>query len=175
MINNHKLYIIVAADQNLGIGKNGDMPWHLSEDLKHFRKITTKAKDSNKRNIVVMGRTTWESIPEAHRPLKGRKNVVLTRNPNLVLEDANVSGSLDHAFELADEAIESIFMIGGGKIYDEIIEHPDLDGIYLTHIHEKYEADTHFPIIPERFSKKTILGSGEEGGVKYDFCFYEKG
>lgn len=173
MINSHKLYIIVAADQNLGIGKSGKMPWDLPGDLKHFQKITTETRDPSKQNMVIMGRTTWESIPENHRPLMGRENVVLTRNPDLILEEAEVAGSLDLAFDLADESIETVFIMGGGKLYAEVIDYPALDGIYLTHIHKIYDCDTYFPVIPERFSKKTHLGSGEDHGIKYDFVLYE--
>lgn len=174
MINDHKIYIIVATDQKLGIGKGGKMPWHLKNELKYFQEITGKTKDLDKQNMVLMGRTTWESIPSAHRPLPNRKNVVLTRNPKYEAEGAEVQYSLDDALNLADERIESIFVIGGGKVFEEMLDSPLLDGIYLTHIHKEFECDTFFPILPERFSEPENLGDCDENGIQYNYLFYPR-
>ena len=75
--------LIVAMDSQNGIGKNGQLPWHLPADLKHFKEITCTVRDPKKQNVVLMGRKTWDSIPEKFRPLPGRINVVLTRHPDL--------------------------------------------------------------------------------------------
>lgn len=173
MINQHKIYLILAADQKLGIGKDGQLPWHFSKELKYFQEATSKTKDPNKQNIVLMGRTTWESIPENHRPLKGRKNIVLTRNLSFQAENVDVFHSLDDALESADDSIENIYIIGGGKVFAEMMERKDLDGIYLTRIHETYDCDTYFEFLPEGY-EKTEIGSDEEKGVKFDYLLFEK-
>ena len=171
---NHKLYIIVAVDEEMGIGKNGEMPWHLSEEIKYFQKVTTHTDDPNKENMVIMGRTTWESIPEKFRPLKDRRNAVLTRNPEYKAEGAEVFHSLDEAMESPDEGIESIFVIGGGKVYAEAIRHKKLDGIYLTKIHQIFDCDTFFPEIPDAFGEPVSLGGVEEDNIKYEYLFYTR-
>ena len=169
-----EIYLIAAADLNNGIGINGVMPWDLKEDMKHFQKITRDTQDFEKQNMVIMGRTTWESIPEAHRPLKGRKNVVLTRSADYPINGAILAHSLDEAIEMADEGIESIFIIGGANVYAQAITREDVTGVYLTRIQKEYECDAFFPEIPERFSQKTILSSGEEDGIKFDFELHSK-
>ena len=82
-----KFDLIVAADQNLGIGLNGDLPWKLKGDLKYFRNLTIQTQDRNKINAVIMGRTTWESIPDKFRPLPNRLNIILSNSlkPNAVI------------------------------------------------------------------------------------------
>lgn len=174
MINHHPLYIIVATDHNLGIGKNGKMPWGFQKEMKHFREVTMATQNPAKQNMVLMGRTTWESIPEAHRPLKNRKNVVLTRTPDFHAEGAETALSLDKALQRADESIESIFIIGGGKVYAEALTLASLDGIYLTRIDKIYECDTYFPVIPEVFSDKEKLGGDSEDGVDFEYLLYRR-
>lgn len=176
MINNHNLYIIVAADQKLGIGKDGKMPWHLKNDLKYFQDVTTKTQDPEKQNMVLMGRTTWESIPEKYRPLPDRKNVVLTRDSKYEAEGADIYHSMEEALHAADDNIENIFIIGGGKVFSEIMTFPQLDGIYLTQIHETFDCDTFFPVIPERFGEGENLGndSDQEEGVEYNYLLYSR-
>jgi dihydrofolate reductase len=74
---------VVAATETWGIGKNGTLPWTLKKDMQYFKRVTTQTQCSTKRNAVVMGRKTWQSIPPAFRPLRNRINVVISRNPNL--------------------------------------------------------------------------------------------
>ncbi len=174
MINNHNLYIIVATDQELGIGKDGKMPWHLKNELKYFQEVTSKTEDPEKQNMVLMGRTTWESIPKDHRPLNGRKNVVLTRNQEFEADGAEIAYSLDEALDKADSSIENIFIIGGGKVFNEVMSLPMLDGIYLTHIHDIFECDTYFPVIPERFGEPVNMGGSEDDETKYNYLFYSR-
>ncbi len=174
MINNHNLYIIVAVDEEMGIGKDGKMPWNFKSELKYFQDVTSKTEDPEKQNMVVMGRTTWESIPKKYRPLKGRKNVVLTRNPEYSAEGADVHHSLDDAVQSADENIENIFVIGGGKVYAEAINHKKLEGIYLTKIHHTFDCDTFFPEIPDAFGEPVSLGGVEEDEIKYNYLFYKR-
>lgn len=122
----HRTYqVVVAATQDMGIGKDGKLPWRLPGDLKFFKDITTNTSDLNKRNAVMMGRKTWESIPPKFRPLPGRLNVVLTRSENSdVAADAEnvvLCGSVLSALKMLAEppyssSIEKVFLIGGGQI-----------------------------------------------------------
>lgn len=169
---NHKIYIIVAAEENFGIGKNGVMPWNFKNELKHFQDVTTKTGNPDKQNMVIMGRTTWESIPEKHRPLKNRRNVVLTRNADFNLNGAKVFNSLDEAINSADDTIENIFIIGGASVYRQAIEDSRLDGIYITKINKSYDCDTFFPQIPSNFNEPVTLGGAEEDDVNYEYLFY---
>lgn len=170
----HKIYIIAAVDKNFGIGKNRTLPWNFKKDLKHFYKITTHTSDPNKKNMLIMGSTTWESIPERFRPFSKRKNTVLAFDPNFKAEGAEVFASMDEAIDSAGDDVENIFFIGGGSVYRQSIEHTKLTGVYLTHIDKEYDCDTFFPQIPERFSNITPLGEDEEDGVKFKFKLYEK-
>ncbi|MFH0820759.1 MAG: dihydrofolate reductase [Candidatus Peregrinibacteria bacterium] len=167
----HPIYLIAAVDNKFGIGKNGKIPWAIRQDLDFFRKITTKTDSATRENLVIMGHSTWDSLPAAHRPLPGRRNIVLSRK-DLKLPGAKVYHSLKDAFESADELIESVFVIGGGKVFAEAIRAKNLKGIYLTHVQGDFKCDTPFPKIPRSF-KPTSLGRGEEKGVKFEFIFYK--
>lgn len=116
--------IVLAVSRNWGLGVNGDLPWHLPLDLKHFTKVTTETRSSSKRNAVVMGRKSWDALPKKYRPLKRRFNVVLSRTSKQVDDDSGstvVCESVHSALTLlatpqyASE-IETVFIIGGGQI-----------------------------------------------------------
>jgi dihydrofolate reductase len=173
-----KIYVIVATEKNLGIGKNGKIPWDLKKDMQHFKKITTATKDPNKQNACAMGNITWESLPGSSRPLPQRKNLVLARDINYKpdREGIPVRNSIEDGIKALkeDESVETIFMIGGASIYRQSVEMPELEGIYLTKIENSYDCDTFFPQIPERFNKETLLGEDEENGIKIRFYLYEK-
>lgn len=169
---NHKIYIIAAVDQQNGIGRNKTLPWDFKKDLKHFYKITTTTKNPEKQNMLIMGSTTWESIPPKYRPFNKRKNVVLAFDKNYEAKGAQIAGSIDEALKLADKNIEDIFFIGGGMVYQESSKHPELTGIYLTRIQKTYDCDTFFPEIPKRFSKTKKLGKDEEQGIKFEYLLY---
>lgn len=116
--------VVVAATKEMGIGKDGKLPWKLPSDLKFFKDVTLRTSDSEKKNAVIMGRKTWESIPLKHRPLPGRLNVVLTRSRGFNvggLDNVVTCGSMDSALELLgmrpyDLSVERVFVIGGGEI-----------------------------------------------------------
>lgn len=165
--------IIVAADLNNGIGKNGKIPWHLPTDLKYFSKIT---RGSGK-NAVIMGRTTWESLPSAHRPLKDRINIVLTRNADLELPiNVEKAQSLDKALEIAEKhTTDEIFVIGGAQVYAETINHPNCEKIYLTRVFKKFDCDAFFSKINESiFKKNSSSGIQKENGISFEFRIYSK-
>ena len=168
----HPIYMIVAVDEHLGIGKAGHLPWKLRKEYKYFRDTTRKTEDSNKQNMVIMGHRTWDSLEPEFRPLPNRRNVVLTRHADLAVDGAEVCNSLDKAIALADEKTEKIFVLGGGQIFKEFINDPRLTGIYLTKVHQTFDCDTFFPEIPATFGQPKKIGSDEENGISYDFLFY---
>jgi dihydrofolate reductase len=138
--------VIVAADQLGGIGRNGDLPWHLPGDLSYFRQLTT----GQGANAVIMGRKTWESIPARFRPLKNRLNVVLSRSkPDLPAEvwlADSLAGALRRlAAGETEPALEHIFVIGGGTVYLEALQHPSCSRVFLTRVEGTFDCDTFLP------------------------------
>jgi dihydrofolate reductase len=128
-----KLSLIVAMAENRVIGRNNQMPWHLSADLKHFKQITLG-------HPVIMGRLTHEAIG---RPLPGRTNIVISRNPAYQAENCLVMESLASAMDAGCNLSEEVFVIGGGALYAETL--PIADLLYLTQLHQAFEGDTFFP------------------------------
>lgn len=173
-IDNHKIYMIVAADEKNGIGKSGRIPWHFKKEMQYFAKITTATTDQTKKNIVLMGRTTWESLPVKYKPLPNRRNLVLTHQKDYRAQGAEVVDSLDKALILADAGTQDIFIIGGGKVFAEAINHPKLDGIYFTLVHKIYDCDTFFPKTPATFNKIKKEGDDTENGVSFSYFIYSK-
>ncbi|KAJ4716557.1 Bifunctional dihydrofolate reductase-thymidylate synthase [Melia azedarach] len=147
--------VVVAATRDMGIGKDGKLPWRLPSDLKFFKEITQTSSDSGKKNAVIMGRKTWESIPLLHRPLPGRLNVVLTRSGSFDIataENVVICGSISSALELLAASpyclsIEKVFVIGGGQILREALNAPECDAIHITEIDTSIECDTFIPSI----------------------------
>ena len=127
-----KISLIVAAATNNVIGRDGALPWHLSEDLKRFKRLTTG-------KTIIMGRLTHESIGKA---LPDRRNIVVSRRAGLDIDGCEVMATLDDALMLAAGA-EEIMVIGGGNIYEQIL--PQADRIYMTRIHASPDGDTFFP------------------------------
>jgi len=128
--------LIVAASTNNVIGAQGELPWHLSGDLKRFKAITMGKP-------IVMGRLTYESIG---RSLPGRQNIVITRQVDYAAEGCDVVQSVDAAIEAAGNA-EEIMIIGGSRIYLEFL--PRADRIYLTRVQAEVEGDTFLPELPQ--------------------------
>ncbi len=125
--------LMVAHDPNGVMGVNNDLPWHIPEDLKYFKE-TTMGK------AMVMGRKTYESIG---RPLPGRLNIVITRNPDYQAEGVTVVQTLDEAIQIARDYAEEVMIIGGAEIFKLSLN--VADRLYITEVHEEYEGDTFFP------------------------------
>lgn len=125
------LVIIVAHDPNLVIGNEGGLPWHYSDDLKYFKKVTMG-------HPMLMGRGVFEELDE--KPLPGRENVVLSRTRNY--EYVPTFSSVEEALEYL-EGEELVFVIGGGEVYRKLL--PQTDKLFVTEIRQSYEGDTYFP------------------------------
>lgn len=147
MLHGKKITLIAAMARNLAIGLNGEMPWHLPGELKHFKE-TTMGKP------IVMGRKTWESIG---RPLPGRQNIMITRNSSYQVPGCEVAGSLDAAIRIANG--EEVMIIGGGQLYQQSL--PVADRMILTLVACEPEADTWFPEWPEGEWQKVHVRSEE--------------
>jgi dihydrofolate reductase len=167
------IYLIAAADSRNGIGIKGKLPWKLKKDMHFFQKKTIKTEDANRLNMVVMGRTTWESLPAEHRPLPARKNVVLTREKEYKAPGAKVVNSIEDAIKEADDRIESIYVVGGAKVYEQFMKRKELTGVYLTKIDKEFRCDAFFPKIPSSF-KLVKSKESEESGLKFRFQYFER-
>ena len=128
--------MIAAAAENNALGKDNDLVWHLPDDFKRFKKLTTG-------HHIIMGRKTFESFP---KPLPNRTHIIITRNKDYKAEGAIVVHSLEQALEISKKSPE-IFIIGGGEIYKLAL--PEADKIELTRVHGSFEADAFFPEIDE--------------------------
>ncbi|KAL3634298.1 Bifunctional dihydrofolate reductase-thymidylate synthase 1 [Castilleja foliolosa] len=178
----HRTYqVVVASTSDMGIGKDGKLPWRLPGDLKFFKEITTTTLDPNKKNAVMMGRKTWESIPRQFRPLPGRLNVILTRSGSSnVCETDNVvfCGSMHSALKLLAEppysfSIEMVFLIGGGQILRKALNAPECDAIHITEIKTCIDCDTFIPAIDVSLYQPWYSSSPvEENGIQYCFTTY---
>lgn len=147
------LSLIAAVARNGTIGHDNQLLWQLPEDLQHFRRATMGCP-------VIMGRRTWDSLPPRFRPLPGRLNIVLTRDPHWQAAGARRAASLDDALAQAGP-VERVFVIGGGALYALAL--PVADELVLTELDRDYEGDTRFPDWPrqdfELLSRETVPGS----------------
>ncbi len=143
---------IIAAIQlkDNGLGYNNGLLYQLPEDMKHFR-------DTTSGHVVIMGRKTWESIPEKFRPLPNRENIVITRQSDYMAHGAKVASSLEEAIDVArsNSSDKEIFIIGGSEIYTQAL--PLADRLYLTLIDGDKSADVFFPEYKDIFTNEKIL------------------
>lgn len=136
-----KVSLIVATGENLEIGKNNDLLWHLPKDMRFFTQTT-------KGHHVIMGRRNWDSIPLKYRPLSDRQNIVVSRKKDLMLDGALLVNSISEGIELARKNGETeAFIIGGGQIYRKALEEDLIDIMYITKVHASFDADTFFPSV----------------------------
>ncbi len=157
---------ILAMSKNRVIGKDNQIPWHLSGDLKYFKKTTLN-------HHIIMGRKTFLSIG---KPLPKRTNIVLTRNPYFVASNVLVASSVQQALELAEDNGENeVFIIGGGEIYLQSM--PFWDRVYLTLVEAEVEGDVFFPEIDDK-EWKLVSEEKHRADVKndydYSFLIYER-
>ncbi|XP_068642405.1 bifunctional dihydrofolate reductase-thymidylate synthase-like isoform X2 [Aristolochia californica] len=173
--------VVVAATKSMGIGKEGKLPWRLPSDMKFFKEVTLTTSDPVKKNAVIMGRKTWESIPLEHRPLAGRLNVVLTRSGSFDIataENVVISGSMSSALQLLAASpyclsIERVFVIGGGQILREALNAPGCDAIHITEIETNIECDTFIPFINVSVYQPWYTSFPlVENSIRYSFATY---
>lgn len=151
--------IVAAIDQERGIGRAGGIAWRLKADLKYFRELTIIGPEMN---TVIMGRKTWQSIPEKFRPLPGRINIVISRSTQF--SGTTPAANLNEAIELP---ANRVFVIGGGEIYAQAIEHPQCSELFLTRVSGSYACDTFFPPYEHLFQVDSVLRTGSEDGIDY--------
>ncbi|MBO4741286.1 MAG: dihydrofolate reductase [Bacteroidales bacterium] len=159
------LSLIVAVAENGAIGKNNDLLWHISADLKHFKALTTG-------HCIIMGRKTYESFPK--RPLPNRRNIVITNNMDYREEGCEVVHSVEEAIALCKDDEQS-FVIGGATVYRQFL--PLVNKIYLTKVFATFEADTFFPEIDLSQFEQTAASevfTDEKSGLRYQFLEYQR-
>ena len=157
--------LVAAVARGGVIGRDSGIPWRLPEDMRRFRTLTMG-------HPVVMGRRTWESLPDQFRPLPGRGNVVVTRNSDWSAQGADRAGSIEDALRLL-EGEATVFVIGGGEIYAAAL--PSADELLLTEIDAEIEGDTYFPNWdPDDFEEVARERHVSSDGVGYSFVTYER-
>lgn len=161
-----KLSIIVATAEKGVIGKDNQLIWHLPEDLKMFRRLTTG-------HVIIMGRKTFESIG---KPLPNRTSIIISRNTDYLVDGCIVVGSLEEAIEKAKEIeTEEAFIIGGAQIYALALDMADT--VYLTQVHYNFEGDAFFPVLDTNIWTETERKSfqpDEKHAYAFDFVTLEK-
>lgn len=192
--------IVAALLPEFGIGNKGQLPWRLKKEMKYFKAVTTSCKDSKKKNAVIMGRKTWESIPKKFKPLPDRYNFIISRSHGdhcVENEYVHLFNSLEASISFAKKynSIEKIFIIGGSEIYNYCFDYKLIDYLLLTEIKTKepdtvIEMDSFLTNFPLQFNKLkveqleqfiTIENSDEfltkeidEGDFKYNFSLWKK-
>lgn len=160
--------IVVAVARNGAIGKENDLLWHISADLKHFKALTSG-------HTVLMGRRTYDSLPK--KPLPNRKHLILTSDEGYPVPEGGERLADLAAFEAyrAAHPAEDIYVIGGGQVYRQLL--PYTDRLYLTEVRADFEADTFFPAIKAEEWRKTAEGgwqTDEQSGLTFRFVDCER-
>lgn len=160
-----QISIIVAIAKNWAIGKDNQLLWHISDDLKRFKKITEGHQ-------VIMGKKTYESLP--FRPLKNRTNIVITDNRDERFEGCITVHSFEEALAFCSAHQES-FIIGGGSVYRQFL--PFANKLYITLVNKDFEADTFFPEVDFtgwKLIEREDRGPTDENDFSYSFLVFEK-
>ena len=162
MCSSDLIVLVVAVSRNGVIGRDGALPWRLPSDLRRFKEITMGKP-------IIMGRKTWEALPR--KPLPGRTNIVVSRQPGYLAPGAIVAGTVNEALAVARSAKPAeIAVIGGGDIYRQIL--PFADRIYLSEVDAEAEGDTHFPELDDKDWQEVrrdprLQEAGDEAGYVY--------
>lgn len=160
------VHLIYAHAANGVIGKDGAMPWHLPEDLAHFKQLTQG-------HPVIMGRKTWDSLPPRFRPLPGRANIVVTRQADWHEIGAQRASSLREALSFAEQSgIATAWIIGGAQIYAQAL--PLATRVEVTEIACDYEGDAHAPALGPEWVETARSSHVSAGGLPYSFVSYER-
>ena len=159
-----RINLIYARAANGVIGKDNAMPWHLPEDLAHFKRLTQGWP-------VIMGRKTWDSLPPRFRPLPGRTNVVITRQPGWIDTGAQTASSLTAALALCSQAKE-VWIIGGAQIYAQA--EPLADRIEVTEIAQNFEGDAFAPPLGEEWQETVREMQVSSSGLPFSFVTFKK-
>ena len=156
--------MIYARAANGVIGRNGSLPWHLPEDMAHFKKLTTGWP-------VIMGRKTWDSLPLKFRPLPGRTNIVVTRQTGWSAEGASVAASVQEAISLAGD-VKQAWVIGGAQIY--ALAEPHAQRIEVTEIAHDFDGDAFAPALGTQWAETACARHVSTNGMKFSFITYNK-
>lgn len=160
-----KLGLVYARARNGVIGKDGVMPWHLPEDLAHFKRTTLGCP-------VIMGRKTWESLPPRFRPLPGRRNIVVTRNAGWSATGAEAAHSLEQAIALVESAPHA-WVIGGADIYRQALARAEI--VEATEIDAEFDGDAHAPDLGPEWTELARAAHVSAAGVPFAFVTYGRG
>ena len=152
--------LIVAKSKNNVIGDKGRIPWYIPNDLKRFKELTTN-------NVVIMGRKTFESLPEENRPLPNRVNIILSKDKSYNSNCCMVFDSLKKALRKAGSDKE-VFVIGGGEIYKEALKYAD--NVYVTEVDGEFKGDTYFPTLNETW--REVKREEKEGYRFIDYVYH---
>ncbi|MGV8805313.1 MAG: dihydrofolate reductase [Polaromonas sp.] len=159
-----QINLIYARAANGVIGHHNAMPWHLPEDLAHFKRLTQG-------HPVIMGRKTWDSLPPRFRPLPGRSNIVITRQADWQADGALTAASLQDALRLCSDAQE-VWIIGGAQIYAQA--EPLADRIEVTEIEQDFAGDAFAPPLGPQWHEATRQSHVSATGLKFSFVSYQK-
>lgn len=159
--------IIVAMSDNRVIGVKNKLPWHISEDLRHFKRTTLN-------RTIIMGRKTWESLPK--KPLPKRNNIVITSQLHYDAPGAIVCDSFGDAISEAYKFDNDIFIIGGEQIYKQALVADVVDKVYLTHVHQIVGGDAFFPDLHPNdwYRNQGKITTNMDTGLSYSFDVYER-
>lgn len=154
------MIIVVAYDKNHLIGKHGELPWRIKEDMAHFKRLTSGG-------AVVMGRNTWDSIPPKFKPLEGRLNIVLTSRP--ADDIPHQAKSLAEAEEIArlNNVGYPIFVIGGAQVYEQALKEHKVHQIIASEVKGDYHGDVYFPDIGPGWERRVIAEYDQFDVVEY--------
>ena len=158
------LHLIYARAANGVIGKDNQLPWHLAEDMAHFKQLTQGS-------AVIMGRKTWDSLPPRFRPLPGRTNIVVTRQSDWQADGARRASSLADAVAQCDGE-QTVWVIGGAQIYAEAL--PLAQRLEVTEIDQAFDGDAHAPSLGPEWIEKARSRHMGANGLSFSFVTYAR-